>query len=162
MNRRRTLIASILVLIAIGAMGISEVFIGSLNPSASAENDRWINVHVADMKTGEGLAVDNYFYVYRVSTSEKGLVLEDFVVYALNAPARGCELQFVAPESKKYRWKKRKQYESIPHFFEQCDGGIWTIGGKYLGTGHPEATDLIQRHVKLSHNGGILVRAGNS
>ena len=99
------------------------------------------------------------FYVYRLVSANGEIQISDFVVLGSSSPPRGCTLEFVLPGARKYSWDQRKQYESIPHFTEPCDGGIWSIEGKYLNAGHPDATDLDKKLFKITRSGKILVRA---
>ena len=158
MSRRQFLTICLAVVSLAGLGGLSTIFLGALRPSASAENDRWIVVDVNAMKSGEAKFVEEGFYVYRLASEDRDIQASDFLVLKSNSPPRGCALEFVPPGTRSYSWDRRKEFRSIPHFTESCDGGIWSIEGKYLGAGHPDASDLERKVFKVTRSGDILVR----
>ena len=127
-----------------------------MQPSAKAENIAILQIDVARMKIGEVKLVSGYYYLYKEGENK---------YFLMNgwAPHRKCDIKFIEAGMSSYVWEERKIYNSKPHFYEPCDGGIWELSGKYvLGTGHPKERDMEQRKFKISSDGSILFHRGQS
>lgn len=146
---KRTLYSRLLIAILIfGAIAISSIFSDSLEPSHKAENTATMFVTASVINSAQLNKVDSFYIV--TDADDQG----DILVFEGWAPKRRCSIEFIPATKEKYHWGVRKQFNNTAHFYEACEGSIWTLDGKLVpNTGHPEEMDMVRKNYTLNAKG---------